>query len=263
MSGVPADGYIRFEVVWSHGPAPAHAGLAGLDALRTRLHDLGLVGALPDGVGFGNLSLRRGAGDEFIITGSGTGGKRELGPAGYTRVTALDIDANRVACTGPVRASAETMSHGAIYRANTAVRCVVHVHHRALWRTGLAAGWPATPPEAEYGTPAMAHALHALAARRPDASSGLIVMSGHEDGLIAYGPDLAVPETLLRRALAGVHDAGAPARSTLLSAGTWELNAAALIGDHRDNHAEIPSTPSVADSPDGTPGRAGPRPRRG
>ena len=197
----PQEGYVKFQVQWTPGPAPAHPELSALDRARTRLHDAGLIGVTPEGIGFGNLSLREGSGDGFLITGTATGASRELGAAGYTRVTDFDVGGNRVACTGPVKASAETMSHGVIYRVNTRVRCVIHVHHRGLWRAALAGVMVRTPREAEYGTPEMAKAIAKLIGTMPEADRGIFVLAGHEDGLIAYGPDVAVPERLLMAAL--------------------------------------------------------------
>jgi hypothetical protein len=48
-------------------------------------------------------------------------------------------------------------------------------------------GAPQTPAEAAFGTPEMARAVGRLAATLPPAAC--LVMAGHEDGIIAYGPD--------------------------------------------------------------------------
>ncbi len=195
-AGRPSEGYVKFEVRRMAGPAPSHPDLGRLEAARTRLWDAGLLGITPDGIGFGNVSVRDAGEESFVITGTATGGARRLGADGYTRVTAFDLERNAVWCTGPVKASAETMTHGVLYRADRRIRCVIHVHSRRLWNEGLAAGWPATPREAEYGTPELARALGALAARR-GADRGLVVLGGHEDGVIAYGPDIATAEEQL------------------------------------------------------------------
>src|SRR5699024_3492370 len=56
-----------------------------LDAARTALHDAGLIGIYPSGIGYGNISLRL-AGNLFLISGSGTGSSRLLGKQGYSLV---------------------------------------------------------------------------------------------------------------------------------------------------------------------------------
>jgi len=188
----PAEGYVRFHVRWTEAAPPRHDDLGRLDSLRTRLWDRGWVGATPEGIGFGNLSVRD-AGGSFIITGTATGARRILGPEGYTLVTRVERARNTVSCRGPVRASAETMSHAAIYEANPGAGCVVHIHARDLWRRGLDLGWPSTPATAEYGTPDLADAVAAVveAHREP---RGIIALAGHEDGLLAFGPDIESAE---------------------------------------------------------------------
>jgi len=57
---VPDEGYIKFRCLHTPGPAPECAGLDVLIRIRNRLHGLGLIGVLPDGIGFGNISLRAG-----------------------------------------------------------------------------------------------------------------------------------------------------------------------------------------------------------
>jgi hypothetical protein len=196
-AGNPAEGYVRFHLQWTAAPAPAHPLLADLDALRTRLWDRGWIGITPDGIGFGNVSLRDpGGAGSLVITGTATGAARILGPAGYARVTRVDAPANTVDCTGPVRASAETMSHAALYEAHPGIQCVIHIHAAAFWRRALALGWPATPPGAEYGTPALAEAVGAVA-RRMRADTGLMVLAGHEEGLLAFGTNPAAAEAEL------------------------------------------------------------------
>lgn len=160
-----------------------------LDAARTALHDAGLIGVTPSGIGYGNISLRL-AGDMFLISGSGTGAHRTLGMRGYSLVHAFDPSANTVSSYGPVQASSESMTHGAIYRAVPAAHCVIHVHSRALFSSLLARDWPHTPESAAYGTPALSLEVARLAAELPPAG-GVFVTAGHEEGLIAYGTTIA------------------------------------------------------------------------
>lgn len=194
----PSEGYVRFQVRWSEAPPPRHSCLDDLDALRTRLWDRGWVGATPEGIGFGNLSVRD-RGDTFIITGTATGAVRILGARGYTRVTNVWRSQNTVACEGPVRASAETMSHAAIYEASQHTACVIHIHAADLWRHGMRLGWPSTPVAAEYGTPELAQAI-AAKVRALGHPRGILVLAGHQDGLMSYGPDLLSAEDELRTA---------------------------------------------------------------
>ncbi|MCH5276511.1 MAG: class II aldolase/adducin family protein [Desulfovibrionaceae bacterium] len=195
------EGYVKYHCIHTPGPAPAHPDRAALDVLRTALFDAGLLGVRADGVGFGNVSVR-GAGDSFVVTATATGGARVLGAEGYCLVTECDVDGNWVRCTGPRQASSEAMSHAAIYRADSSVRCVAHVHSRALFDRLLAAGAPATPPDAAFGTPDMARALAALAAMRTGRAR-FLVMSGHDEGVMACGSDIPSVAALLGQAARG------------------------------------------------------------
>lgn len=197
----PDEGYVKYHAEHTRAPAPRHPLLAELDAARTELHDLGLVGIYANGIGFGNLSFRT-KGNRFVISGTGTGAKRILGESGYCLVTAFDADKNRVECEGPIRASSEAMTHGAVYAENPRVQCVIHVHSRALFDSLLARGWPHTPENAAYGTPAMAMAIAELVRNTPE-DQALFVLAGHDEGLVAYGPSIEKTMRLLIETVEG------------------------------------------------------------
>jgi hypothetical protein len=166
---------------------PWSDGLDRLSQIRIRLFDLGLIGVHPDGIGFGNISLRE-EGEAFRITGTGTGRHRILDPERWCRVVWFSPELNQVRSHGMVEASAESMTHGAIYRARRDAHCVIHVHSRRLFDTLLAGDCPRTPPSVAHGTLDMAQAVAALAARAP-ALPALLVTTGHDEGVIAYGAD--------------------------------------------------------------------------
>ena len=181
------EGYIKFTFAHEAAPAPAHPRLHGLMRIRDDLHEWELIGVLPDGIGYGNVSARIAGTPRFIITGSGTGLKFPIEPAHFCEVVSFDIDKNSVVCRGPLLASSESMSHGAVYAARPDANAVIHIHDRAMFRMLAREGAPQTPAGAAFGTPEMARAVGRLAGALPPV--GVMVMAGHEDGLIAYGPD--------------------------------------------------------------------------
>ncbi len=193
---VPAEGYVRFRMILDEGPAPEHPLLEALNETRQRLFRAGLIGMNDEGIGFGNLSVRVADSGRFVISGTATGGKTRLEAADYCEVTACDIPGNTVRCTGAVRASAESMTHGAVYSAVSGIRCVIHIHNTRIWSRMVHGDFLRTPPEAEYGTPAMAEAVRDVVAAAGH-DSGVVVMAGHEDGIIAYGPDIETSERLI------------------------------------------------------------------
>jgi ribulose-5-phosphate 4-epimerase/fuculose-1-phosphate aldolase len=181
------EGYVKYTADHTEAPSAA-AGIPlweELDEARTRLYDCGLIGALPNGIGFGNVSVKVKDG-KFLISGTATGNTRVLGPGGYCMVTAFDIDKNRVTTSGPVKASSESMSHGAIYRACISARVVLHIHNRKIFDGMLRNNCPRTPADVPYGTPEMARAIIARVKEQGEIP-GAIVMAGHDEGVIAWG----------------------------------------------------------------------------
>ena len=159
-----------------------------LDEARTKLFDLGLIGAYSNGIGYGNVSVRYQSG--CIISGTATGGIRQLGSKGYSNVREYDLNLNTVVTEGPIQASSESMTHCAIYDSNLTVRYVLHVHKMTLWEKLLDQGYPATPRDVEYGTPQMARCISSLI-KASQTSSGLFAMAGHQEGVISYGHTIA------------------------------------------------------------------------
>lgn len=190
------EGYIKFSILRRDGDVPHSAALDSLNNARTALFDLGLIGVLTDGTGYGNLSLRS-DGLQFVITASSTGADRVLRQDQYSLVESFSVDANRVQSFGHLPASSESMTHGAIYAAHPAVHCVIHVHSRSLFDWMLQQNWPATAANVAYGTPAMARAVAALVASQ-NGLPVLFAMAGHQDGVVAYGRDIASTFSLVR-----------------------------------------------------------------
>lgn len=190
------EGYIKFNSQRRDGTVPRPAALEELNRSRTALFDLGLIGVLPDGIGFGNLSVRTNE-LQFLVTASATGATRILAPEQYCLVESFSIALNSVHSVGPLHASSESMTHGAIYAAHSEVQCVIHVHSRALFDWLLKNSWPFTPASVPYGTPAMADAVSQLVVQQPQLPV-LFAMAGHQDGVVAYGREIASVLNLVR-----------------------------------------------------------------
>lgn len=198
------EGVIKYRLRFHEAPPPAPALCADLIAWRWVLFRLGMIGQQPHrygGLGFGNLSRRVPGGAGFVITGTQTGGRDTLTPADFSLVTETDALANAVAASGPVRPSSEALSHGAAYAVRRDIEFVFHCHHPLPWHEASRLDLPQTPATADYGTPAMARALERLLAP-PAVLPRLVVMAGHEDGLIAVGRTAAEAGGLLVDTLA-------------------------------------------------------------
>ena len=184
------EGYTKYEFDWRRTPALAADLVANLNAWRNRLYDEGYIGYYPQlKVGFGNISIREGDSDTFIISGTQSGHIPETDERHYARVLRCDIEANRVVCEGPVQASSEALTHAAIYALDNAIRAVVHVHDAALW-SDLIERVPTTSRDISYGTPEMAHEFRRLFEETAFADLGVAIMGGHEEGIVSFGASL-------------------------------------------------------------------------
>ena len=185
------EGVIKFDCKWTRGPPLEHAVTSELNRWRRPLFDAGLVGHYEDtGVGFGNISVRTELDTQFIISGTQTGHLADLTGAHYAEVTDYDIQDDRIACRGPVKASSESLTHAAIYELDPAIKAIAHIHSDALWQE-LRDKIPMTNPRVAYGTPEMAEEFRRLYCDTDFASCGLAVMAGHDGGLISIGHDMA------------------------------------------------------------------------
>ena len=179
--------YIKFSCERVTAGLDSFDALADLNAYRRKLLDLQLIGVDPNGVGFGNLSVRDGATGNFYITGSATGGIPELTIADCAKVVACDFEKNQVRYEGSALPSSESLTHAAIYESNAKAGAVIHCHDSKLWAAALNRV-PTTSKAAEYGTPEMAHEIMQLLTRSDVPK--IVVMAGHEGGILTFGKDL-------------------------------------------------------------------------
>lgn len=194
-----SDGVIKFECRWERRDCISEEMLEELRPARLKMKRLGLVGAGSDGVGYGNISVRRhipgvtaldSPGQRgFIITGSQTGHLDDPGPEAYSYVFGWDLGANRLDCAGPAKASSESLTHAALYDLSPEIAAVIHVHSHALW-TQWTDSAARTSESATYGTPEMAEEMKRVFREGKMGGKGSICMGGHPDGIIAWGTSM-------------------------------------------------------------------------
>jgi L-ribulose-5-phosphate 4-epimerase len=181
--------YIRFSCERVAAGISFFGGLAELNAYRRKLLDLHLIGVDSNGIAFGNLSVRDGATKKFYITGSATGGIHELTLANCAKVVAYDFERNQVRYEGSAMPSSESLTHAAIYESDATAGAIVHCHCSRLWAAVLNEA-PTTSKAAEYGTPEMAYDIMQLFTRTNAQTRKIVVMAGHEGGILTFGKDL-------------------------------------------------------------------------
>ncbi len=180
------EGYVKFKCNYRKTmPLPA-SKIKEIDVYRQKLYDTGLIGAYPDGVGYGNVSKKNG---NIIITGTATGKSKKLNNKGYCKITRYNIKKNEVFCTGPVRASSESMTHLALYECSRNIGAVIHVHDMGIWKKYLNK-LPTTPKEAAYGTPELADEIVKLYKQTDFRNKKIGIFGGHKEGLISFGKNL-------------------------------------------------------------------------
>lgn len=182
-------GIVKFSCEHRRAPLPHFAGFEELNATRRKLLQRRLLGVDASGIGFGNLSVRSGLTNQFYITGSGTGHLARLELEHIAQVTDWDFARNWLRCEGATVASSESLTHAAIYQTDAPTSAILHGHSDAMWHR-LRGHAPTTRAEIEYGTPAMAGEVARLLGESEARSGDVIVMGGHEGGLLFLGASL-------------------------------------------------------------------------
>ena len=209
------EGIIKFQLNFTPASSLPAAEIAAINAWRARLYQQRLIGQDPlryGGYGYGNLSQRLPPDDappprrRFLISGSQTGNLATLGPEHYAIVEAWFPAQNRIVATGPIRPSSESLTHGAVYALDAAIRVVLHVHSPELWQQAAALGIPTTNAAVPYGSPAMAAEVARLYRESTMAARCIFSMGGHEDGIVAFGQTAAAAGAVLLAALAAAKD---------------------------------------------------------
>ena len=181
-------GVIKFNCNWIKAQPISPDLLIALNVWRTRMHKLGFIGVNNEEIGYGNMSIRL-SGNQFIITGSATGKIKVLSNKHYTKVVNYDLDKNSLTAEGPILASSESLTHAVIYECDKKVNAIIHIHNTKLWNE-LMNKVPTTNKDVEYGTPAMAMEMKRLFNETDLSKQKILVMAGHQDGIISFGKDL-------------------------------------------------------------------------
>ena len=190
------EGYIKFHCHWIQAEPIPPSELEEINHWRNHLYDLGLIGVYQNGVGFGNISIRATKSAGFIISGTQTGNLPILSEQHYTRVIDFDLAKNSLTCEGPVRASSESLTHAILYQTCAEANAVIHIHHPKLWNQ-LLDQVPTSSREVPYGTPEMAKEVTRLFADSDLQAKKILVMGGHQDGVVTFGENLDEAATIL------------------------------------------------------------------
>ncbi len=192
-------GVIKFNCNWIKSEALPKSELNELNTWRNKMYALGWIGVNTEEIGYGNISIRS-KNNEFIISGSATGKLKTLNNEHYTKVVEYDLEKNSLTAVGPILASSESLTHAVIYEYDKTVNAIIHIHNYDLWKKNMNE-MPTTKKEIEYGTPAMANEMIRLFNETDLRNKKVLVMAGHEEGIISFGENLEEAGNLLLKLL--------------------------------------------------------------
>jgi ribulose-5-phosphate 4-epimerase/fuculose-1-phosphate aldolase len=190
--------YVKFACKRAPREISSFHGFAELNACRRKLLHLQLIGVDSNGTGFGNLSVRDDATNNFYITGSATGGIPELTLADCAKVVAYDFERNWLEYEGRAIPSSESLTHAAIYESNANAHAIIHCHDLKLWAALLDQA-PTSSKTVEYGTPEMADEIRQLFKVTDLRGRKILIMAGHEGGIVIFGENLDEAFAVLMR----------------------------------------------------------------
>ena len=189
------EGVIKYQQDWTRSLIEPSELTDKLIGIRNRLYRKKWIGQYPDGVGYGNASIRIND-DEFLITGSGSGSYVNIDHHQLAIVSRVDIAHNSLKCRGMCAASSEALTHAAIYAADFEIEAVLHIHDAEMWEKLIYTA-PTVGASIPYGTSEMANAVQQLIFNHHDENE-IIVTAGHEDGIFAYGYSIEAAYEVLK-----------------------------------------------------------------
>lgn len=199
------EGVIKFRFDHQNRPIDQAISLSSLNAWRSILFKLGLIGRDParyGGLGYGNISLKpKLNSNAFIISGTQTGHIAELNRAHYCEVWNTDIERYYLQSKGLTQPSSEAITHACVYSQDASIRSVIHIHSPEIWQKTAELALPHTSIDAAYGTPQMAKAVAELFHSGCLDDRPIFSMLGHQDGIVAFGDSIEHTAWLLIKAL--------------------------------------------------------------
>ena len=189
MTMQETEGVIKYHLHHKTTHANTCWDIANMNIWRTLLYQLELIGQHVDrymGYGYGNISQRY-KDEQFIISGTQTGGIAELSLEDYCLVETSNLIKNSLYASGPCKPSSEALSHASVYAQDQKIQCIIHAHNPDIWQATEYLKLACTAKEVAYGTPDMAYAISQLFQSGQLEQQKIFTMLGHEDGVISYG----------------------------------------------------------------------------
>lgn len=189
------EGVIKYSLDHHQTPLPASIDIRPINAWRSLLFRLGVIGQHPDkyhGLGYGNISERLGTDTHsFLITGTQTGHLATLQREDFAIVESASAKHNSICSRGPSMPSSEALTHASVYSLRPSAKAVIHVHCPEIWHNTVALQLPHTGAEIPYGTLEMAETVEQLFHSGQLNNQPIFSMLGHEGGIVAFADSLS------------------------------------------------------------------------
>jgi ribulose-5-phosphate 4-epimerase/fuculose-1-phosphate aldolase len=181
------DGVIKFQCDWTNENIPLDVP-SELKQWRDKMHQLKLIGEYEEiKIGYGNISIKTEKG--ILISGTQTGNVFPIHDKDFALVINYSMENNQVVCIGKLKASAESLTHAAVYECDDSIQAIIHIHNKGLW-DNLIDKVPTSNRTVPYGTSKMADEIKRLFIETNVAQEKIMVMGGHEEGIIVFGENL-------------------------------------------------------------------------
>jgi L-ribulose-5-phosphate 4-epimerase len=206
------EGVVKYQSHWENIDSITPEDIAELDFYRHKIWQTGGIG-VTNNVGYGNISVRCADNPaHFIISGSQTGQHERLANTQYSKVIYWKIKNNILFCQGGAQASSEALTHAALYEICSDIQTVIHIHNANFWQANLDV-LPTSDKKSAYGTPEITQSVRFLFTtillqntnKKTPILPNIIIMGGHEDGILVFGRTLAETTTFWLNCLAQHH----------------------------------------------------------
>lgn len=192
------EGVIKYQQNWNQSAELPDFDIAALLEYRNKCFENEWIGFDKTyKVGYGNISLRYKNNPQFFISGSQTGHIPKLNKTHLSFIQQFNIQHNAIKSIGLTKASSESLTHAAIYQLSNKIGAVIHIHNKPLWEKHKNI-LPTTNPQIQYGTPEMAVEVTRLFETIENKNTGILIMGGHEDGIISWASNFEPAFELLK-----------------------------------------------------------------
>jgi ribulose-5-phosphate 4-epimerase/fuculose-1-phosphate aldolase len=183
------EGVVKYSLEFKKTKPICSTCIEQIESVREDLYTLHLIGAYEDGLGFGNISLKKENSQSFVITGTQTGHKEHLHKEDYSLVERVDFDIFTTYASGAREPSSEAITHACIYNLDSKIKAIIHVHNEKLWRYMLQNDFISTS-DVEYGSLEMVKDIQNIYKDLDALQNSTFVMKGHFEGVFVFGKSL-------------------------------------------------------------------------